>query len=162
MSHSHTKKGFTLIELMVVVGIISIFSALITTSLDESRGKARVTRAKQDLRQLQTAMNIYLSNREEFPPQGDHCSACSNPCGSSWVGVVDVLVDEGLLQGRIDKDPWGHYYCYDDNYKVNNCAYETVLWSMGPNGARDTSWGSGPPVMYEGDDIGIVLAGPRC
>jgi general secretion pathway protein G len=143
-------QSFTLIELLVVIAVIGMLSSIVLVSMRGAREKARIAKAQSEIRQLVTAMYLYKDNHGELPPIGDNCSACSNPCNSSWTAVIDALVSDGLLGSRIDKDPWGNYYCYDDNDNVC-CGCNSPLYSMGPNGVNE---GLG------GDDIGIRL--PEC
>ena len=155
-------KAFTLIELMVAVSVIALFSSVMISSMSSSRTKAKIVRAQTEMNRISLAMELFRQNNGELPPIGDNCSACTNPCASTWAAVIDPLVSGGYLPGRIDKDPWGNYYCYDDNYRVPACNYDTPLWSTGPNGARDTSWGNGPPTTFAGDDFGIIIEAPQC
>jgi len=156
-------QGSTLIELLVVITIVMMLYTTVLTSLNKSREKGKVTRAKIDMKQLNIAMQMYLNDNLELPPIGDNCSGCVNPCSSTdWASVVDALMSGGQLSIPIDKDPWGNPYCYDDNYRVFNCDFDSVLWSMGPNGARDTSWRNGPPTTFVGDDIGMIIEAPQC
>jgi type II secretion system protein G len=112
------KKSFTLIELLVVIAVIGMLSSIVLVSMKGAREKARIAKAQSEIRQLVTAMYLYKENHGELPPIGDNCSACSNPCNNSWTAVIDALMSDGLLGSRIDKDPWGNYYCYDnENFK---------------------------------------------
>lgn len=156
--------GFTLIELLVVIAIIGLLSSTIMASLNSARTKAQIARAQSDVRSLYIAMEIYIDDHGELPPIGDNCSACANPCSGSWTAVIDALMADNLLQGRIDRDPWGNYYCYDDNYRVPDCSLQSALWSMGPNGTQDnpTWWNTPPEIKFMGDDIGAVIEGPQC
>jgi len=56
------QKGFTLIELLVVIAIIGILSSIVLASLNSARAKARDARRKVDLKQVQTALELYYSN----------------------------------------------------------------------------------------------------
>lgn len=155
-------KGFTLIELLVVISIIGLLSSIVLTSVNSARNKAKIARAREDMNQIRLAMEFFLDAHGELPPIGDNCSACNNPCNNSWTAVIDPLVSEGFLSARIDRDPWGNFYCYDDNYRVPACNFDNPIWSMGPNGNRDTSWGNGPPTTFAGDDIGLIIEAPQC
>jgi len=155
--------SFTLIELLVVIAVIGMLSSIVLVSMRGAREKARIAKAQSEIRQLVTAMYLYKDIHGELPPIGDNCSACSNPCSSSWTGVIDALINAGLLGQRIDRDPWGNYYCYDDNDNVC-CGCCSPLYSMGPNGIND-SWFNCPrtagcPQGICNDDIGIRL--PEC
>ena len=132
----NTKSGFTLIELLVVIAIIGLLSSVVLVSLNSARDKAKYARAKIDINQLKTAMLTYKIDKGELPPPGDNCSACSNPPNSSWTAVIDDLVNNGYFGGRIDKDPWGNYYGYDDNDCNSNPGASYVFTA----GADKVSW----------------------
>ena len=62
------RKLFTIVELLVVIGIIAILSALIFPALGKSRDRAKKTACQGNLRQLGTALNIYADNNMAFLP----------------------------------------------------------------------------------------------
>ncbi len=61
------KKGFTLIELLVVVAIIGLLSTLSIVALNTARAKARDARRVSDIKQIQTALEVYLSENGTYP-----------------------------------------------------------------------------------------------
>src|SRR3990167_2995826 len=75
ISSLKTKAGFTLIELMVVISIIGILSAIGLTSYDASQKKARDTIRKNDLRELQKALQAYYQDNEAYPIQSGWASS---------------------------------------------------------------------------------------
>jgi prepilin-type N-terminal cleavage/methylation domain-containing protein len=64
--NSH-KDGFTLIELLVVISIISLLASVVFASLNTARGKARDARRKEDLHQMQTALELYYDTFGGYP-----------------------------------------------------------------------------------------------
>lgn len=139
------KSGFTLIELLVVVAIISLLSSVVLSSLNSARDKAKYARAKMDINQLRTAMLAYKIDFGELPPPGDNCSACSDPPDGAWVLVIDALVNNGYFSGRIDRDPWGNFYGYDDN----DCNSNPGISRLHTAGADKASWTA--------DDYSIIV-----
>lgn len=71
VKHKKTNQGFTLIELLVVISIIGILSSVVLTSLNSARAKARDTTRKSDLRQLQTALEMYYNDNGKYPITND-------------------------------------------------------------------------------------------
>lgn len=63
----NTKKGFTLIELMVVIAIIGILATIITASLGSARAKGRDAKRIADLKSVQTALANYYLDNDMYP-----------------------------------------------------------------------------------------------
>ena len=98
------KKGFTLIELLVVIAIIGLLSTLAVVALGNARQKARDSRRLSDLKQLQTALELYYTDNTAYPAGsaitlGDADHAC---LGSSGFGTVGCA---GAYMGKVPADP---------------------------------------------------------
>lgn len=61
------KKGFTLIELLVVVAIIGLLSTLSIVALNSARAKSRDARRVADVKQIQTALELYYNDNGQYP-----------------------------------------------------------------------------------------------
>lgn len=131
------KSGFTLVELLVVIAIIAILSSVVLASLGAAKQKGLYARTQTDINQLRNAMILYRLDKGELPPLGDNCSACSNPPNSTWTTVIDALVSGNYIADRIDKDPWGNYYGYDDNDCNSGTTGTSYLFT---SGADRVSW----------------------
>ncbi len=76
------RRGFTLIELMVVISIISLLSSIVLATVKTTQMKARDTRRKQDLHQIRIALNLYYNDKGYLPhTSNDYLGGDSN-CGT--------------------------------------------------------------------------------
>ncbi|OJI07838.1 hypothetical protein BK004_00105 [bacterium CG10_46_32] len=71
MKYKQKNTGFTLIELLVVISIIGILSTLAVVSLNNARVKARDAKRVSDIKQLQTALELYGSDANGYPAGSD-------------------------------------------------------------------------------------------
>ncbi|PJA37351.1 hypothetical protein CO181_03835, partial [candidate division WWE3 bacterium CG_4_9_14_3_um_filter_43_9] len=126
-SNHSDEQAFTIIEILVVVVIIGILASIVVISFNSTLTKSRISKAKADIENIDKAMNAYKIDVGELPPRGDCCSACA--CGTwaawgqtQWDRAIEALrSNDGAnwsgpyLKSAIPQDPWGHFYCYDDN-----------------------------------------------
>ncbi|MDO8511680.1 MAG: type II secretion system protein [bacterium] len=82
------KKGFTLIELMVVIGIIGILSSLILVSLNLARSRARDGQRRNDIKQIMTALELYYASNGEYPNTSNGVGKSSSP-NDTWFTSSD-------------------------------------------------------------------------
>jgi len=64
----NNKKGFTLIELLVVIAIIGLLSTLSVVALNSARARSRDARRVSDVKQIQTALEMYYNEVNQYPP----------------------------------------------------------------------------------------------
>jgi general secretion pathway protein G len=115
-------RGFTLIELMLVIVVLAILAAIATAAYGSHVQQARVARAEEDITQIEAQIELYQSTHGQLPTS------------------LAQIGDASLL------DPWGHPYYYldftglsnlsevrkDRNLVPLNTDYD--LFSAGPNG----------------------------
>ena len=99
--------GFTLIEVMVVVIILGILAAIVVPRVMDRPDDARITKAKQDIRALESALNLYKLDNFVYPTTDQGLDALvAKPAGTpepkNWKRYMD----------RLPKDPWGEPYQY--------------------------------------------------
>lgn len=101
-----SQRGFTLIEVMVVVVILSILAAIVVPRIMDRPDTARVTKAQADIRALESALNLYKLDNHSYPTTDQGLEALiqrpENTPG--W--------KEGGYMDRLPKDPWGQPYQY--------------------------------------------------
>jgi general secretion pathway protein G len=102
-------KGFTLIELMVVILIIGVLAALIVPKVMSRPDEARMTAAKSDIATITQALNLYKLDNQRYPTTEQGLMALVK---KPTVAPVPInWKSEGYLD-RVPKDPWGTPYQY--------------------------------------------------
>ena len=103
-------RGFTLIEILVVVVIIGILGAVIVPNLLGRPDQARVTAAESDLRNLGNALDIYRLDNFQYPSTDQGLEALvRRPSGFPEPKNYNP---EGYIK-TLPTDPWGSPYIYD-------------------------------------------------
>ncbi len=102
-------RGFTLIEIMVVVAIMGILAALIVPKVVGRSDEARVTAARQDIGTLMQALKLYRLDNQRYPTSQQGLAAlvqkpAIEPLPRGWKAG-------GYLE-RLPRDPWGNPYQY--------------------------------------------------
>lgn len=102
-------RGFTLIEILVVVSILAILGALIVPKIMDRPNEARVVAAKQDIASLVAALKLYKLDNGRYPSQDQGLRALvekpgGDPAPANW--------KKGGYLERLPKDPWGGDYLY--------------------------------------------------
>ena len=102
------EKGFTLLEIMIVITIIAIMGALIAPKFMDMPKKANVTAAKTQMQNFGMALDRYMLEKNHYPSTDEG---------------LQSLVQEGMIK-KVPNDPWGNPYIYrspgetDPDYEI--------------------------------------------
>ncbi len=174
----HRRKGFTLIELLIVVAIIAILAAIAIPNFLEAQVRAKVSRAKADMRSITTAIEAYFVDHNKYAPM-TQSSYGDNTSGYLRFNLTTPIA---YLTSKELRDPFAfwnkssddiEFYSYHVpryylNYNPGSAYWQKVLesyygeWRMcsyGPDRRYSKrSIGNGPDRMYDPTN-GTVSAG---
>jgi general secretion pathway protein G len=129
--------GYTLLELLVVMGILAVLTAVATPQLMAYFGKAKTQSVQLQIENIATALEVYYMENGSYPSATVGLKALveATPEAPRWNGPY-------LKKAKNLLDPWGRPYQY--NYPVANGEYE--VYSLGPSGkAASASAGTAAP-----------------
>ncbi len=132
--------GFTLIELMIVLFILGLLTALVAPRMMGRVGKAKQKTAQTQIQMLATALEMFYLDVGRYPNQEEGLKALyERPAGlASWNGPY--------LEKGVPKDPWGHdyvYKCPGDNRPFDIFSYGADGAPGGPAGGISPRAGPG-------------------
>ena len=121
----HDARGFTLIEVMVVIVILSVLAALIVPRIMSRPDEARAVAAKQDVAQVLQALKLYRLDNFRYPStqqglQAPVIKPTLEPVPQRWQSYLD----------KLPKDPWGNPY----QYLSPGIKGEVDVFSLGADG----------------------------
>ncbi len=120
------QRGFTLMELLVVLAILGLLVSLVGPQVLNQLGGAKTKTAKIQIRDLEQALEIYKLDVGRFPSTSEGLEALVSKPGNAtgWNGPY-------LKGGKVPNDPWNREY----NYKYPGEKAEMDIFSYGLNGS---------------------------
>ncbi len=127
MNIRNVQRGFTLIEVMVVVVILAILAAYVVPRVTDKPEQARIARAKQDIAALETALELYKMDNFSFPSTDQGLEALvQKPSGTPEPKRYNP---KGYVKS-LPSDPWGNTY----QYLSPGVKGDVDVFTFGPDG----------------------------
>ena len=121
-----SQKGFTLIEVMVVVAILGLLAAMVVPNLIGRDEEARINKAKQDISALENALDLYRLDNFAYPSTDQGLEALvKKPSGTPEA----KRYKQGGYIKKLPTDPWGNSY----QYLKPGTHSTTDIYSFGPD-----------------------------
>jgi general secretion pathway protein G len=128
MQATARQRGFTLLEVMVVVVILGILAALVVPKIISRPDEARVIAAKQDIASLMQALRLYRLDNLRYPTTEQGLQALVAPPSAA---PLPPNWKAGGYVERLPRDPWGNPY----QYLNPGIRGEVDIFSFGADGA---------------------------
>ena len=135
------RRGFTLLEILVVLAIIGLLAGLAITNVEKIFGGAQVGTVQIFVKEsMKTALTTYRIQMGDYPPNLEALITRPSVKGDRWNGPY-------ITDSKVPLDPWGEPYQYAYPGTRNKGSYD--LWSKGPDkqtGGTDDigNWDAGP------------------
>ncbi len=142
-------RGFTLVELLVVISLIGLLATGVMLSLQHQRAKARDARRLADLSQLKTALALYHASQSNFPVAADSAlylglspdnSTAYKCLSDSDIGLEETCTTDKIFMERVPGDPLtnqDHSYQYQSDVDGSTYGVDFLL-EIGNDTLSDT------------------------
>jgi general secretion pathway protein G len=177
--HRTSEDGFTLIEVIVVVGIIAVLAGILVPIIFKELDAARISRANADVKAISVAISVFRKDSGRWPLMDNACAENTSmlsgdgnlPANFDAVGFNPGISGsyndhltadtnacygatwQGPYMARVAADPWGNAYITNVEAFSD---FNRPVWilSAGPNGQVETTTDS---LTVLGDDIGLRI-----
>jgi general secretion pathway protein G len=152
---SKPSRGYTLLELLVVIAVIGILVATAIPLYGRYREKARSVLVYTDLKEIQLGIELLATDTEKWPGPNNVGKVADQEVWDLNAGTAGLVATnggfpnwDGPYMQSVPKDPWGSDYFFDPDYNINGKNF-AVVGSFGPNRVGKN--------LYDSDDIILVL-----
>lgn len=150
---AHFKAAFTLTEILVTISIIGILAATVTIGLRSSRNKAKIAKAKSEMRLYGTAIQEFHSKKLYSSDKWPEATADDSGCS----GTTPYRVPQQLMEGF-----WKDGQCSIYKYAYNSTSQEVSLQWPGIDGALNsnanfTATGANYNSFKKSDDVLLII-----
>ena len=121
------KKGFTLLELLIVIVILGLLVSLVSINVLPALNQAYLEKAKADIARLEQALVMFKINEGAYPNQSQGLKSLKTNPGDL---KNSLLYPSGGYINQLPKDPWGNEYLY--TFPSQNGSY--IIVSLGADG----------------------------
>ena len=131
MVKTNTRRGFTIVELLIVIVVIAILAAITIVAYNGIQNRAKVARANSDLVTLRKAIEVarVAQSKTLFQITTSGCTFCSTDKPLAYNNALTAIATASNtnLDGLRAGDPWGNIYQIDENEGENgNCARDLI------------------------------------
>jgi len=130
-------RGFTLVELVVVMMIITILAGAIAVQVTNRVKMAKRARALQDIGSLSTALDLYAADNGNPPTTEQGLAALRNKPSSS---PVPTNWNGPYIDKNIPRDPWSSEYVYRFPGEENTYGYDLICYGADSQPGGDNEW----------------------
>ncbi len=134
------RRGFTLIEVLLVLVILGVIGAMVVPSLLGTQKRAMIDAARASIKGLEGTLSYYAKDHEGEYPQGgqDALDQLLNPKDAQG-NLMDPYIDADRIS-----DPWKERFYYEYPNNKGGRSTKPAIWSSGPN--RRNEDGSGDDI----------------
>ena len=129
--NKNKNKGFTLLEVMVVVVILGILASMVVPNLMGSQDRANMQKAISDVTALETSLSLYKMDNYDYPSTEQGLDALVE---QTTIEPAPRRFPEGGYIKRLPKDPWGNEYLLLNPGEQG----KMDVFSIGPDGESAT------------------------
>jgi general secretion pathway protein G len=120
------ERGFTLVELLVVIVIIGLLATIVVVNVLPSGDRAKTVRAQADIATIEGALDTYRLQLDRYPTTAQGLAALRTPPQ----GVEAARYQPGGYIKKLEDDPWGRPYLYASPGQHG----EADVWTYGRDG----------------------------